>query len=489
MFRTCYTTVSDLAVCQRCPALFGYKVHRKELDAWRVGIHGNGHYYGSMFHKNIAQVFFEAAANPNTPLHPKIARAVSGGTMGLEEVIRENIFMPFIDRYAGTLTSGQVMAMAQGVSVWVHAMSDFFREIPSLMRDPAGNMPTVFHQPEQKLRSYYDFPKGYGRLIITGCYDALLFNPDKAEARLFEFKGYSRSDLAVPLSQSLIYAWLIERVSGIVPSVEIIYLDEQDRKPDVFASGSVREMIYSGLPGLFYSAFNTITLRRLPEILRDKELCSQCRFSNDCASDWAAKFRRRGSSMINVLVFFIAALMICSHVFFFSGLTQESIIGQTEDLQRRVKFEKAFRDALEVISTDMFTGTLNTVSPEVPVNNYTEFKAKTEKWQKTYQDKEDNGLYAHINDLCYKLTASFNYTNYVNDMTNDKVETIEPFRVFPPMIHSDSSKRYFLIRIYTSKESYKKRKERALMYQALVKRTGTRTPYKTEILSFMEVWY
>ena len=484
MFRTCYTTVSDLAVCQRCPALFGYKVHRKELDAWRVGIHGSGHFYGSLFHKNISQVFFEAAANPYSPLHPRIVRAVSRGTEGLEEVIRENIFMPFVAKYSEGLTSGQVMAMAQGVSVWVRAMSDFFREIPSLLRDPVGNMRTVFHQPEQKLRSCYDFPKGYGRLIITGCYDALMFNPDKAEARLFEFKGYSRSDLAVPLSQSLIYAWLIERVSGVVPSVEIIYLDEQDRKPDVFASLSVKEMIYSGLPGLFYSAFNTITLRRLPEILRDKKLCSQCRFSNDCASDWSAKFRRRASSMINVLVFFIAALMICSHVFFFSGLTQESIIGQTQELQQRFRFEKVLHDAIEAISGNKFEA--NTESPDienVEAFNSTVLNAGTKKWA---YDSPD--IHVHIHDLYYKL-KDFDTSDYVTEINNNKKnDAIEPFRVFPPMIGTDTE-RFFLIRVYTSNVRYRDRKERALMYQVLVRRTGTSVPYTVRPLSFMEMWY
>ena len=152
-------------------------------------------------------------------------------------------------------------------------------------------MTAVFHRPEQKLQAHYDFP-GEGRLVVTGCYDALMFNPDRAEARLFEFKGYAKSDIAVPLSQSLIYAWLIWEYSGIVPSVEIIYLDEEDRKPAVFNSESVKGMIDAGLPGLFWSAFSTITLRRMPEIMRDKNLCRVCRFSSRCVSDWAASSER-----------------------------------------------------------------------------------------------------------------------------------------------------------------------------------------------------
>ena len=133
MLRICYTTVSDLAVCQRCPALFGYKVHRHEKDAWLQGIKGRGDYYGSMFHKNIARVFFEAAADPFNPLHAALARAISGGRAELEEFVRENIFMPFVEKYSGRYTSGQIMAAAEGVRVWVKAMHEFFMEIPSLM--------------------------------------------------------------------------------------------------------------------------------------------------------------------------------------------------------------------------------------------------------------------------------------------------------------------------------------------------------------------
>ena len=83
MFRTCYTNVSDLAICQRCPVLFGYKVHMQEKNAYLVGIKGKGHAYGSMFHKNIARVFFEAAADPRNRLHSALSRALSEDSSGL----------------------------------------------------------------------------------------------------------------------------------------------------------------------------------------------------------------------------------------------------------------------------------------------------------------------------------------------------------------------------------------------------------------------
>ena len=49
--------------------------------------------------------------------------------------------------------------------------------------------------------------------MAAGRYDALMSYQDK----------------------SVIYAWLIERFSGIVPSVKIIYLDEKNRTTDIFS--------------------------------------------------------------------------------------------------------------------------------------------------------------------------------------------------------------------------------------------------------------
>ena len=359
---TYYTTVSDLALCQRCPALLTYKLHYGEKDAWKVGIRGGGFPYGSMFHENIARVFFEAAAHPRNILHAKIAGAVSGGVSRLEALVREDIFMPFVSRYAGGLTAGQLMAMAGGVGVWVRAMAEFFRSIPSLMHYPEGNMHTVFIEPEQKLRGRYDLEGG--RLMITGCYDALMFNPDRAEARLFEFKGYRKSDITVPLSQSLIYSWLIERLTGVVPSVEIIYLDENDKAPDVFDSQSVRGMIDAGLPDLFRSAFDVISRRRRPEILRDNNLCSVCRFRETCRNDYDNAFmrRRRGSSMVSVLVFFMMAVVITAQVYFFTTLSLEDGIEEREILTKRIMLESLIDSADKELGKSTLTDTNTTKS-------------------------------------------------------------------------------------------------------------------------------
>lgn len=277
----CYVSVSDAALCQRCPALLAYKIHKGRKDAWKVGIKGSKNsYYGSLFHKEIAQVFFEAAANPSSKIHGEIARSFSGGTSSLESVIRERIFVPFLSSKSKHYDSELLLSMAEGIRVWVNAMWEFFADIPSI----AENMSTVFIPPEQTLRSCYDCHQG--KLYIEGRYDALLFNPDRAEARLFEFKSYMKSDVAVPLSQSLMYSWLVMRQTGITPSVEIIYLGEGHREPVIFSASCVKNMIDTGLPVLFDTVYCVMSGRKVQNFLRDRKLCSVCKFDDTCGNDW-----------------------------------------------------------------------------------------------------------------------------------------------------------------------------------------------------------
>ena len=176
--------------------------------------------------------------------------------------------------------------MARAVKFWAENMTEFFSGIPSLMKNPREIMRTVFIPPEQKLKSHYDF--SCGRLFITGCYDALLFNPDKAEARLFEFKGYRKSDIVVPLSQSVIYAWLIYKHTGIFPAIEIIYLDDSEKTPDIFSSQVTADLARK-IPGLLRAVFYAFVSRRLPNFSRDKNLCAKCKFNQSCAEEFNKK--------------------------------------------------------------------------------------------------------------------------------------------------------------------------------------------------------
>ncbi len=290
-------SVSDAALCQRCPRLLAYRGEGTR-GAWTVGIEGSGEKYGSLFHKLIAGAFFDAAADPKNSLRGEIRAVLTGTRAGeapirerLEELIRTRFFLPFLDRYAPKLDTGRVLSMARGTSIWAGCMADFLAGIPFDRLDPDEAMDRVFLRPERTLQATYI--SSDGRVLeLSGRYDALLFNPDSCEATLFEFKGYRCSDPSVALSQTLIYAWLIQNATGILPAVQIVYLEEE--RPGVFPSSEVKSMM-SALPGLFDVVLDVLE-RRLPlPVAVNSELCLQCPWNGDCAEDWGTAAEPSGA--------------------------------------------------------------------------------------------------------------------------------------------------------------------------------------------------
>ena len=519
--------------------LLAYRIHMGIKDVWKVGINGEGYAYGTIFHKNIAQVFFDAASDPSKFLHRKISQAIPKGRESLEGVIRENIFMPFLSRESQNYTSGQILSMAKGITVWTRAMSEFFALIPSLLRDPEKNMRTVFIPPEQKLQACYD-SDGI-KLNVAGCYDALLFNPDKCDARLFEFKGYMKSDISVPLSQSLIYSWLIWKHTGIIPSVEIIYLGDDDKEPAVFSPSSVREMIIAGLPGLFRSAFGVISLKGVPEISRDEKLCSRCPFDGKCANDWRSlkMKKRRGASLLNVVVFMMFAVMVTAQVFFFSKSSSDSVAEEREIMLYRLSLDSIVEDAKDALKVKNKL-LMNIEHPEEishdgrlnnPDNKFTfdkfydgigsgNDKIFTQVRQRGNNNKVwefiSGDYHASIHDLDYiffggdtfdRATWTNKDNGYGNENAHKKLfAAISPDIKFiiGDVLSSDNvtmisgdvpvpTHRYYLIRAWvTLPANYYGRR---LMYQVLVKRYEDEDFrinddfHSIETLSFQEVWY
>ncbi len=529
MAGTCFLSVSNAALCQRCPMLLAYKIHMGIKDVWKIGINGSGYAYGSMFHKNIARVFFEAASDSSHHLHRKISESIPHGRDSLEGVIRENIFMPFLSRESENYTSGQILSMAKGITVWTRAMSEFFSLIPSLQKNPEKFMRTVFIPPEQKLQACYDFDGV--KLNVAGCYDALLFNPDKCEARLFEFKGYMKSDISVPLSQSLIYSWLIWKHTGVIPSVEIIYLGEDDKEPEIFSPSSVREMIIAGLPGLFRSAFGVISLKGVPEISRDENLCRKCPFDGKCANDWRSLKvkKRRGASLINVMVFMMFTVMVTAQVFFFSKTSSDSLAEEREIMLYRLRLDSLVEDAKDKLKIKTGPGLITHKEELHKLEGTAWIYPKALKYSGFYEgtkliSEDSNGYHLRIHDLDYSFDASgegnttFSTTdrnnwanNYGNTNAHKKLFAAMPALSFDTPVTTPAdptavptveetithnytiTNRFYLIRAWVQlPENFFSRK---IMYQVLVSRdeyqpTPPSTPtHKVDVLSFQEVWF
>jgi S-DNA-T family DNA segregation ATPase FtsK/SpoIIIE len=254
-----------------------------------VGIRGSGQSYGALFHQYIAGRFHADAANKDSPCRQELAKALRGESSGLktrlDTLIRTKYFNPFLIAHSKNFKADQLMALAEATSFWVGCLAEFLPGIPSLLASPERQLGAVFHPPEKTLRLPCTYPDGR-TLRVSGRYDCLLFDPDKARAVLFEFKGFKNSDTAVELSQALIYAWLIKEATGIVPAVKLIYLESD--KPRDFSPSDVKTMM-NNLPHLF-DAGRQVLEKRLPlPTAADSFLCRICPYDPHCDQDWGER--------------------------------------------------------------------------------------------------------------------------------------------------------------------------------------------------------
>ncbi|MDR1875592.1 MAG: PD-(D/E)XK nuclease family protein [Synergistaceae bacterium] len=281
-------TATDLHLCQRCPRLLACQ-KTGDRHAWKVGIVGSGKNYGTLFHQHIADRFHADAATPESPCRHELAEALSGGAANLktklDALIRAQYFNPFLAAHSKTLKADQLMALAKATAFWIGCLADFLLKIPSLFAEPAKQLGAVFRPPERTLRVIHSYPDGQ-TLRVSGRYDCLLFDPDAGRAVLFEFKGFRASDPTVELSQTLIYAWLVFSATGIVPSVKLIYLE--DNKPLDVSPDKVERMM-GNLSHLF-DVGRQVLERRLPlPAAADSALCRTCPCNAHCDKDWGAR--------------------------------------------------------------------------------------------------------------------------------------------------------------------------------------------------------
>ena len=268
--------------------------------------------------------------------------------------------------------------------------------------------------------------------------------------------------------------------------------------------------------------------------MRDKNLCRVCKFREGCASDWSGKFRKRpGASLVKVLVFFIAATMITTQVFFFTTLSAENTTVQAQTIQQRLIMNMRLDRALTALeSHDLPSLDHNVLDPKELEAAYANPKivnvahgllVRRQSFDRTSALLWEDG--AHTKPLLYTATVldgyksfdkvakvwsadnglinvyDLNYTLMHNNGFYPKIEEPDkgswhlvpvPQRIFPPK-KPESGTYYFLVRVLTPTETGKK----TLMYQMLAGRTKrTDIYYRTrehfydvKPLSFQEVWF
>ena len=291
-------TVSDLALCQRCPRLLAYQ-NRGKKNLWKVGIEAEGtkNSCGSIFHTHIAGAFFADAANSDRAMQKELVKMFSGVTKKedllsrFESFIKTYYFDPFLEREnkkSRKLSIERILALAKAAELWINGMVDFLYGIPSLLSKPDKTLQHVFIKPEQDMKASFTYDDGLS-LEIAGRYDAILFDDDKKQAVLFEFKTYMATNPLVALSQSLSYAWLIKNTTGIVPAIYIFHLGEP--KPDKMTLRLTPSEVSSMMDNMLHlleEVRNVMELKLPLKSASDPSLCGICPMRKNCESDWGA---------------------------------------------------------------------------------------------------------------------------------------------------------------------------------------------------------
>lgn len=229
--------------------------------------------------------------------------------------------------------------------------------------------------------------------------------------------------------------------------------------------------------------------------------------------------KRRGASLINVMVFMMFAVMVTAQVFFFTKSSSDSLAEGREIMLYRLHLQSLVeeaKDALKETGTQTI-GHLSTL--ETNTLNYSQFLDSAKLFSDnnlTTEWKNSDGTYTYhvsIHDLDYSFDATvFNRTiwtdkdtGYGNENAHRKI-----FAAMPPLgefelnasndivrnaigkpEYSKVYNRFYLIRAWTQlPENYYGAK---LMYQVLVSRdeadSSSATYHNIETLSFQEVWY
>lgn len=278
--------VTELHICQKCPRLLAYSIHKNEKQVWKIGLQGNYAFPGTKFHRIAQQFHMDASGRGDPRKKEALIYSLSGIQSDLKEnflgFLRINYFIPFLNEQSSDLTEDQLTSIAYGVEKWGNYLLNFLT--PHLIRnnDVQDVVYSIFHRAEVLLSYQYLYTDG--KVIkIRGKPDALLFDPETKEAVILEFKGRKISEITEEIAQTSLYAWLVQQEIGITPRIEILYLDEDD--PLVKISSNEVNHTIGNLIFLFESARKVWSLLSPLPPACNKNLCTQCRFNNYCEQD------------------------------------------------------------------------------------------------------------------------------------------------------------------------------------------------------------
>ena len=216
--------------------------------------------------------------------------------------------------------------------------------------------------------------------------------------------------------------------------------------------------------------------------------------------------KRRGASLLSVMVFLLFAVMITAQVFFFAKSSVDSVAEQREIMMYRMNLDSLVEEAKKSLkvkgsATELYH---RDSSSSVSFSSfYTDTKAKykntSTEWDAPKWEIGNVEYNVAIYDLDYEFDSHFVRNDYITDYGNTKAHQ-KIFAAMPRTNVTDSegniqyesdgvtpkiSGWYYLIRAWVKLPS--NYYDRTLMYQVLVWRDEN--SYKLKTLSFQEVWF
>lgn len=264
-----------------------------------IGIEGNGSFPGKKFHDFSVQFHQDAAGFGDKENHNEFLSILSTITPDTNEefynFIFERYYCPFIIQYGQKISKDQLNSLTRGVEIWAKYLLNFISPIASQSDDPNQAISSAFHKANSLIKHQYTFQDGVA-LIISGKPDVLLFDPVKNDVVVLEFKGHLASNITQDLVQTTLYAWLVKNQTGLIPRVEILYLEEN--QPLAQYSWENISQFIDQLPHLFESARKVIENNTPLSYTQDFLLCEKCSFNLTCDSDWGQRARTGEKSTI-----------------------------------------------------------------------------------------------------------------------------------------------------------------------------------------------
>lgn len=215
--------------------------------------------------------------------------------------------------------------------------------------------------------------------------------------------------------------------------------------------------------------------------------------------------RKKGVSLLNVMIFLLFSGMVTAQVFFFTATSIESVSEEREIMQYRMRLDELVEIAKDAVRNITVDDTIHEAAFADDVvtgikSFYEETKA-TNLWgdddiPDKWRDKYGETYHVRVHNLWYTFNTAFDRKKWIDGQYSGKNIYQKVFAAMPPERESANegedpnnrpiTGRYYLIRARA--ELPEKFNGQNIMYQVLVVRQEADS-HKVETLSFQEIWY